>query len=139
MRKHILTAFAVLSFLVLAPSMAQAAIVHAEGGAGARNHMLLWTLDYDTVTRAVTLDVTHTKFDGSAAIGDPQQADIILIRPNGQEQDFNLLTLVNPVDGQPNVLNDGPLTFNVPGGLRVSANRASLIEFRTEYVPPLGA
>jgi hypothetical protein len=138
MRKLILTILAAALMLAV-PSTSRAAIVEANGGAGARNHKLLWSLSYDTSTKDVTLDVTHTQFDGSPAIGDPQQADIVVIRPNGQEQDFNLLTLRNPVDGQPGVINDGPLVFSIPGGLRVSPDRAAILEFRTEYTPPLGA
>lgn len=137
MRKHLFTALAAL--MLAAPSTAGAATVHAEGSAGARGHMLRWVLDYDTVTRDIVLDAVHTRFDGTAPLGDPQEADIVVIRPNGQETTVNLLTLENPVDGEPGVINDGPLTFNLPGGLRVSANRAAAIEFRTEYTPPLGA
>lgn len=138
MRKLIFTVLAAATLLA-APSTAGAAIVHAEGSAGARGHMLRWALDYDTLSKDVTLDAVHTRFDGTAPLGMPQEADLVVIRPNGQETTINLLTLENPVDGEPNVINDGPLTFNLPGGLRVSANRAAAIEFRTEYTPPVGA
>lgn len=136
MRKLILTAAAALTLLI--PASASAAIVHAEAGAGGRGHMLLWQLDYDTVTDDLTINVTHTKFDGSPAIGMPQVANLVLVRPNGQTRTFNLLTVNNPVDGQPNIINDGPVTFpNI--ATRVSANRAAAIEFQTEYTPPAGA
>ena len=137
MRKLILTALILIVALV-APQAAGAAIVHAEGGAGARNHMLLWTLDYDTVTDDLTVNATHTKFDGSPAIGDPQVANLVLIRPNGQERVFNLLTVVAASDGLPGIINKGPQTYaNVQ--TRIPPGRASMIEFRTEYTPPFGA
>jgi hypothetical protein len=137
MRKLILTALIVLSALAV-PSAARAATVTASGGAGGNNHKLLWELSYDTVTNDLTIDVTHTKFDGSAPIGDPQVANLVLVRPNGQERSFNLLTVVASSDGLPGIINKGPQTYeNI--ATRVSANRASLIEFRTEYTPPLGA
>lgn len=137
MRKLILTAVAALT-LALTTSTAEAATVHAESAAGSRGHVLRWALDYDTVTDQLQITVTHTKFDGSAAIGDPQVANLILVRPNGQERTFNLLTVNNPVDGQPGILNDGPLTYpNI--ATRVSPRRSQLIEFRTEYTPPVGA
>lgn len=136
MRKLILTAAAAL--LLLVPSTASAAIVHAEGGAGASGHKLLWALDYDTVTDQLQVAVTHTKFNGSAAIGQPQVANLVLVRPNGQERTFNLLTVVASTDGQPGILNKGLQTYqNI--ATRISANRAALIEFRTEYTPPVGA
>jgi hypothetical protein len=136
MRKLITAA--ILFAALAAPATAGAAIVHAESGAGARNHKLLWTLDYDTATDNLTIDATHTQFDGSPAIGDPQEADIVLVRPNGQERVFNLLTIVAVSDGLPGILNKGPQTYtNVP--LRIPPGRASLIEIRTEYTPPLGA
>lgn len=155
MRKLILTAAAALIFLL--PSAAQAAIVHAEGGAGSRGHMALWQLDYDTVSNDLTITATHTKFDGSPAIGEPQKCVIVLIRPNGQERPFNIAastvtlgaadgfpenTVVNalraPSDNQFGLLNKGPQTFqNIAS--RVSADRASLLEFRMIYVPPAGA
>jgi hypothetical protein len=137
MRKLILTALILLSALAV-PSAARAATVTASGGAGGNNHKLLWELSYDTVTNDLTIDVTHTKFDGSAPIGDPQVANLVLVRPNGQERSFNLLTVVASSDGLPGIINKGPQTYeNI--ATRVSANRASLIEFRTEYTPPLGA
>jgi hypothetical protein len=136
MRKLILTAAAALTLLI-APT-ASAVTVHAEDAAGSRGHVLRWSLDYDTVTDDLVVNITHTKFDGSAAIGDPQVANLILVRPNGQERTFNLLTVNNPVDGQPGILNDGPLTYpNI--ATRVSPRRSQLIEFRTEYTPPVGA
>jgi hypothetical protein len=137
MRKLILTALILLTALIV-PSTAGAAIVHAESAAGARGHVLRWALDYDAVTDDLTIDVTHTKFDGSAAIGDPQVANLVLIRPNGQERSFNLLTVVAVSDGLPGIINKGPQTYsNV--ATRIPPGRASLIEFRTEYTPPLGA
>lgn len=137
MRNLILTALVLFTALIV-PSTAGAAIVNAEGGSGARGHKLLWTLSYDTVTDDLTIDVTHTKFDGSPAVGAPQEADLVLIRPNGAEREFNLLTVVAASDGQPGIINKGPQTYeNV--ATRIPPGRASLIEFRTEYTPPLGA
>lgn len=136
MRKLILTAAAAVA--LIAPSTASAVIVHADSASGGHGHVLRWSLDYDTVTDDLTVNVTHTRFDGSPAIGDPQQADLILVRPNGTERTFNLLTVNNPVDGLPGIVNDGPLTYpNI--ATRVSPRRSSLIEFRTDYVPPVGA
>lgn len=137
MRKIFLTALVIFTALAV-PSTAGAAIVNAEGGAGARGHKLLWSLSYDTVTDDLTINVTHTRFDGSAAIGAPQEADLVLVRPNGQARVFNLLTVIASTDGQPGIINKGLQTYpNI--ATRVSANRASQIEFRTEYTPPVGA
>lgn len=137
MRKPFLTVLVLLTALIV-PSTAGAAIVHAEAGAGARGHMLLWALDYDTVTDDLSISVTHTKFDGSPAIGAPQQANLVLVRPNGQERVFNLLTVPGGQNPAPGIINEGVQVFpNI--ATRVSANRAQLIEFRTEYTPPLGA
>lgn len=137
MRKLILTALILFTALA-APATAGAAIVHAEAGAGGHGHQLLWQLDYNTVTDDLVINVTHTKFDGSPAIGAPQQANLVLVRPNGTERAFNLLTVVASSDGQPGIINKGPQTYpNI--ATRVSATRANLIEFRTEYTPPLGA
>lgn len=137
MRKISLTAFAVLTALAV-PSTAGAAIVHADSAAGGHGHVLRWSLDYDTVTDDLTVNVTHTKFDGSAAIGAPQEADLVLVRPNGTERTFNLMTVAGGQNPAPGVINEGVQVFpNI--ATRVSANRANLIEFRTEYTPPLGA
>jgi hypothetical protein len=136
MLKSILTAAAVLAFAL--PASAQAATVRAEGGAGSRGHMLMWQLDYDTATDDLSINVTHTKFDGSAPVGAPQEANLVLVRPNGQERVINLMTIPGGQNAAPGVINEGVQVFpNV--ATRVSANRANLIDFRTEYTPPVGA
>jgi hypothetical protein len=145
------------ALVLLVPSTAGAAIVHAQSDASGLGHELAWTLDYDTASRALTVDVTHTRNDGSPAISDPPLAVLVMVQPNGQQRPFNLNstavtlgvadgfadgTVVQPLvassDGLPGVLNKGPQTYNIPGGLRVSANRAGLIDFRTLYTPPGG-
>jgi hypothetical protein len=136
MRKLILTILA--AGLLAAPSSASAVLVHAESASGGHGHVLRWALDYDTVTDDLSINVTHTKFDGSPAIGAPQQADLVLVRPNGTERTFNLMTVPGGQNLAPGVINEGVQVF--PSiATRVSASRASLIEFRTDYIPPLGA
>jgi hypothetical protein len=134
MNKLSLIAVAIFTALVV-PSTAGAAIVNASGGAGAAGHMLLWSLEYDTVTDDLAVDVTHTRFDGSAASGPPQEANLVLVRPNGTERVFNLMTVPGGQNPAPGVINEGVQVFpNI--ATRVSPRRSNLIEFRTEYTPP---
>lgn len=152
MRKLITAA--ILFAAALIPSTAEAAIVHAESGAGGLGHELLWQLDYNTTTDDLTVNITHTRFGGLPQLAPPRTAVIVLVRPNGTERPFNVGatavtlnsddgfpdgTVVNPLrapsDNQFGLINKGPQTFpNIAS--RVSANRANLIDFRTVYLPP---
>lgn len=135
MRKF-LTAVAALTFLAL-PSTAGAEVINASGGSGAGGHKLLWSLEFDTVANSITIDATHTRFDGSTAAGDPQAATITVERNNGQSMTLNLLTDGTVFDGGPaNMLNTGPRTrSNVT--LRVGQGRGQVLTFSTTYSPPV--
>lgn len=114
--------------------------VFAEAGAGGNNCRLDWTLDFDDSANTVTIDATHTHFDRSPA-PDPQQAEITVILNTSVSVTVDLLTgLLSQggafVQGSPGkMINAGPKTrTNVR--LKVSADRARLISFTTQYLPP---
>jgi hypothetical protein len=136
-----------VTMLVASPT-AGAAVVHSEFGAFAHGVLQHTVLDYDSTAKTITVDATQTRND-SVDQDVPVRDVITLTLPNGASRLFNFGSavatladgvttvdpLVAPSDGQPGILNKGPQTFNVPGGLRISANRAALIEFGTDFVP----
>jgi hypothetical protein len=144
---------ALATFTALAvPSTASAAIVHIDGGASGHGFATVWHADFNTVSKDVTIDATYTLIDGSPTASQPQRELVILTQPNGVQRAFNfgptastatfddnstavIQPLVAVSDGQPGILNKGPQTYNLPTGLRVSANRAGLIDFETDFLP----
>lgn len=125
---------------------AQAATVHAEGGAGGAGHKLLWSLDFDDVADTVTITATHDQFSGAPQVNPPQQAQIVLDPPTGPTVRVNLLTaqVFNNTNGNLLALFDGDTSSMVNDGprtrtnfrLRVSQDRAAAIAFSTLYTPP---
>lgn len=115
------------------------ATIHAEAGAGAAGCLLSWQLDFDDVANTVTVNATHTHFDGSPA-PDPQQAQITLQLNSGQPISLDLLTgrLSNGAafDGTASkIIDSGPRTrSNVR--LTVGSGRGKVITFSTQYLPP---
>lgn len=113
--------------------------IQASSAAGGNGCRLDWELHFDDTANTVTVTATHTRFDGSSA-PDPQQAEITLVLNSSVNVSLNLLTgrLSNnqPFDGTATkIINSGPRTrTNVR--LRVSQERARLIEFSTSYLPP---
>jgi hypothetical protein len=144
--RSLVTLVATIAALTLA-APAQAEILTASGGSGAGGHKLLWTLQFDDAANTVTIDATHTKFDGSTAIGDPLVAGITLTLNNGQKIRVDLLTgelfdaqddSLGLFDGTPGtMLNTGPRT-RTGVRLQVSAGRGRVLTFNTSYVPPAG-
>lgn len=119
--------------------------ITASGGAGARNCKFLWDLDFDDAADTVKITATHTHFDDSPA-PDPQVAQITVILNSSVDITVDCLTgrILNAQGGQgaafsqasPGVMiNAGPKT-RTGVRLRVSATRAQLIEFTTQYTPP---
>lgn len=128
--------------------------VFAQAGAGGNNCKVLWNLDFDDVANTVTIDSTHTHFDGSPC-PDPRKAWITVLlntsvnitvdlltgevgTPNGPLDDPNtILTGRQPfVQGSPGkMINAGPKT-RTGVRLKISADRAALISFSTQYLPP---
>jgi hypothetical protein len=108
----------------------------AAGGNGCR---LDWTLNFNDAANTVTVDATHKRFDGTAA-PDPVQAQITFTLSNNQSIGLNLLTgrLTNnqAFDGTASkIINSGPRT-RTGVTLKISADRAQIITFSTEYIPP---
>lgn len=113
----------------------------AESAAGGNGCRLDWNLDFDDVANTVTVTATHTRFDGSPA-PDPQQAQLTLQLNTSVAISLNLLTgrLSNgqAFDGTATkIINSGPRT-RTGVRLSVSTDRARLITFSTEYLPPTG-
>lgn len=121
--------------------------VFATAGAGGNGCRLDWILDFDDAVDTVTITATHTHFDGSPA-PDPQQAQITVKLNTSFDVTVDLLTglLIAPdnpaIDGRPFVqgapgklINAGPKT-RTSVRLRVSATRARLLDFSTQYLPP---
>lgn len=108
----------------------------AAGGNGCR---VDWTLNFDDTANTVTIEATHTHFDGSPA-PDPQQASITFRLNSGQSITVDLLTGLlssgGAFDGTASkIINSGPRTrTNVR--LSVSTDRAKLITYSTSYLPP---
>lgn len=111
----------------------------ASSGADAPGYHFEWLLLFDDTADTVTVTAVHTRRDGSPAPA-PQQAGLTLQINSGQAISLNLLTgQLTPgglFDGTAgNMLNTGPRTrTNVR--LRVSANRAAMIDHSTQYQPP---
>jgi hypothetical protein len=112
------------------------AVINASGGAGAAGHKLLWTLAFDDAANTITINATHTRFDGTAAAGNPQAAAITVERNNGQGLTLNLLTDGTIFDGAAaNMLNTGPRT-RTGVTLKVAGGRGQVLTFSTAYTPP---
>lgn len=116
--------------------MADISASSAAGGNGCR---LDWTLHFDDAADTVTIEATHTRFDGSVA-PDPQQAAITIQVNSGQAVTVDLLTGLLSTGGAfdgtaSKIINSGPRTrTNVR--LTVSTKRAKAINFSTTYTPP---
>lgn len=147
MRRTLSTVAAAFAALLLLAAPARADVVTASGGAGAGGHKVAWTLEFDDVADTVTIDAVHTRFSGDPQAGPPQTARINIVLPNGDRVACNLLTARLESTDRPawnNVLFDGSAATMLNSGprtrtnvrLRVSANRARLIEFSTDYQPP---
>lgn len=114
--------------------------VFATAGAGGNNCKVDWTMDFDDSADTVTITATHTHFDGSPA-PDPQQADITVQLNSGVSVGVNLLTGVLSTGGNfsqaspGKIINAGAKT-RTGVRLRVTADRAALISFSTQYLPP---
>jgi hypothetical protein len=114
--------------------------VFASAGAGGRNCRLDWTLDFDDVANTVTLNATHTHFDGTAA-PDPPQAQITIQLNTSVDITVDLLTGLMSQGGQfsqaapGKIVNQGP-KVRTGVRLKVSANRAGALSFSTQYTPP---
>jgi hypothetical protein len=113
--------------------------IHVSSAAGGNGCRLDWTLDFNDVANTVTINATHRHFDGSAA-PDPQQAQITLTLGNNQTISVNLLTGLlgngQAFDGTATkIINSGDRT-RTGVTLKVTADRAALIVFSTEYIPP---
>lgn len=113
--------------------------IFVEAGAGGNGCKLLWTLDFNDTADTVAITATHTHFDGSPA-PDPQQAQISLELNSSVAITVNLLTgrlgTGQAFDGTATkIVNSGTRT-RTGVRLKVSANRAALISFSTQYQPP---
>jgi hypothetical protein len=150
--RRILTVAAVSAVALIVPSTAGAAVVLIQGGASGHGFATVWTANYDTVAKAITVDATYTQINGAQTNLLPAKDIIILTQPNGVQRAFGLgpttattifdddsVVSVDPLtaksDGQPGILNKGPQTYSLPAGLRISANRAGLIDFETDFLP----
>jgi len=115
--------------------------VFASAGAGGNNCRLDWSLNFDDAANTITIDATHTHFDGSPA-PDPLQALIVVQLSNNAEVSVNLLTGALSSGGQfsqtsPGVMiNTGPKT-RTGVRMKVSADRAGAMVFSTLYTPPV--
>jgi hypothetical protein len=135
----------IAALALLIPSTAGAAIVHAEGGAGANGKIVLWTLDYDDVADTVTIDARYVFFGTDTPVGsDPTQAVLVLEPPAGQNVNVDLLTghitrgstdlgLFDPT-GNPKLLDSGPRT-RTNQKLKVNVGRGRDISFSMLYAP----
>ena len=114
--------------------------VSASSGASGLGCILEWSLLFDDAANTVTINATHKRTDGALA-PDPQQAQITTTLDTNQTVTVDLLTAtIQPggqlFDGDPaSMLNSGPRTrTNVK--LKVSADRAAVLTFSTQYQPP---
>lgn len=134
--------------------------VFSQGAAGGNGHRVDWTLDFNDTANTITIDAKHTRMasDGQGgflpALAEPQRAWITVQLNTGQARTVDLVTgmigvasgplndintvLNNPqlFDGNAaEMLNSGP---RVRTGVRltVSADRAAMMSFSTQYKPP---
>jgi hypothetical protein len=152
MRRLLVTALAAVA--LAAPSTAGAATVDFSTGSTGRGMDLEVQGSFDTTAKTVTLQAEYGTVDGQVSQTDPQKGVLVATQPNGVERPFNLTatsitlgsddgfpngTVADPLtaksDGLPGIINKGPQTYSLPGGLRVSANRAGLIDFRLLLLP----
>lgn len=112
----------------------------ASSGVDSQGYHLEWTLAFDDAADTVTVDAIYTRSNGQAAPA-PQKAEITVTLNTSVAITLNLLTgrLDNGaafVQGSPgNMLNAGPKT-RTGVRLKVSADRAALITFSTDLLPP---
>jgi hypothetical protein len=115
------------------------ATVTASAGAGGHGCKLLWDLVFDDVADTITVTATHSHFDDSPA-PDPQQAELTMTLNSGLAITLDLLTgrltSGQAFDGTATkIINSGPRT-RTGVRARVSTDRAQLITFATQYLPP---
>lgn len=116
--------------------MASFSASSAAGGNGCR---LDWSLVFDDVANTLALNATHTHFDGSPA-PDPQQAEITFQLNTGQLITVDLLTGMmsqgGAFDGTASKIVNSGQRVRTNVRLRLSTDRAKLITFSTQYMPP---
>jgi len=112
----------------------------ASAGASSNDHKLRWDLHFDDVADTVTITANHTHLDDSPD-ENPQQAEITVILNNSVEITVDLLTGLLSTGGNFSQTSPG-IMLNVGSRtrtgvkLKVSADRAGIISFTTQYLPP---
>lgn len=114
--------------------------VFAQGAAGGRNCRLDWSVDFDDSADTVTINATHTHFDGSAA-PNPPVATLIVTLNSSVDIAVDLLTGDLTPGGQfsqasPGVIVNAGAKVRTGVRLKVSADRAAAMFFTTQYTPP---
>lgn len=118
----------------------------ASSGASSQGFHLGWSLVFDDTANTITLTADHTRTNGTPA-PDPQVARITLVLNTSVDITVDLLTgrILNAQGGQGQAF-DGTATPIINSGprirtgvkLKISADRAALITYSTEYLPTLG-
>jgi phage baseplate assembly protein gpV len=115
--------------------------VHAQGTVGANGCMMPWSVDFDDAANTVTVNTTHTRFDGSPC-SDPSEASITVTLNTSVNITVDCLTGKLSSGGDfsqtspGELLNAGP-KVRTGVRLRVSPDRAAVLAFTVRYTPPL--